>query len=168
MSRTAVLDDLGKAFKGALAAMRRLHARESPGELTNPQYGLLFGLCDCAERSTGELAFAANLSPPAATEMLEGLAAAGLVDRRRSERDRRVVLISLTDRGRTLVEERRAKFEPLWRAAFSDFSDDELRTAITVLDRIRGFFDERSAEAHPPVEMRRPLAGTAHAEVDSR
>ncbi len=168
MSRAEALAQLGGAFKAALAAMRRLHARESSGELTNAQYGLLFGLQECSELSTGELAFSANLSPAAATEMLEGLAAAGLVERRRSERDRRVVLVSLTEHGRTLVEERRAMFEPLWRAAFSDFSEDELQTAIAVLDRVRAFFDERSAEADSPVEVRRPLARAAHAEADSR
>jgi DNA-binding MarR family transcriptional regulator len=173
-SRSDALEELGQAFKGALAARRRLRARETqfPGELTDAQYSLLFGLRARPELSTGELALAADLSPAAATEMLEGLAAAGLVERRRSERDRRVVLTSLSERGRALVEERRAQFEPRWRAAFADLSDAELRGAAAVLDRIRAFFDElarqRSGEADDAVEVRRPLAGAAHAEADLR
>ena len=43
------------------------------------QYGLLFSLCDGAPRSARELALAADLSPATVTEMLDGLAAAGLV-----------------------------------------------------------------------------------------
>ena len=174
MSRSSALDDLARAFKGALAARRRLRAREphAPGELTDAQYGLLFGLREVAALSTGELAFTADLSPAAATEMLEGLATAGLVDRRRSERDRRVVLVSLTDRGRDLIEQRRAEFEPRWRAAFSGFSADELGSAAAVLERVRDLFDElareRSAEADEPVEVGRPLARASHAEADSR
>jgi DNA-binding MarR family transcriptional regulator len=167
-----VLDQLARAFKGALAARRRLRAREihQPGELTDAQYSLLFGLRARPELSTGELALTADLSAAAATEMLEGLAAAGLVERRRSERDRRVVLTSLSPRGQALVEDRRAQFEPRWRAAFSDVSEAQLRSAIVVLDRIHSFFDElsqqRSVEADDPVEVGRPLAGAAHTEPD--
>ena len=166
-------DDLGRSFKATLAAVRRLRGREThrPGELSDAQYGLLFGLRDVEELSAGELAIAADLSPAATTEMLEGLVTSGLVKRRRSDRDRRVVLVSLTPRGRELVEERRAAMEPLWRAALSDFSERELRTAIAVLDSLRGFFDERSqarsAEADASVEVGRPLAGAAHAKPDS-
>jgi DNA-binding MarR family transcriptional regulator len=137
-------EQLGRSFKGAMAAVRRLRGRETqrPGELSDAQYGLLFGLRDHRELSSSELACSADLSPATATEMLDGLVTANLVRRERSERDRRVVLISLTERGRALVEERRARYEPLWRSALAEFSDGELRTAAAVLDRLRDMFDE--------------------------
>lgn len=91
---------------------------------------------------TSELADLADLSPASTTEMLEGLAAAGLVMRERSERDRRVVLTSLTERGSELVEARRARYEPRWRAALDEFTEEELVVAATVLDRLRVLFDE--------------------------
>jgi DNA-binding MarR family transcriptional regulator len=134
---------LGQAFKGAIAAQRRLVARANrPGELGHAQYSLLFGLCDGGTRSARELALGAAVSAAAATEMLEALEAAGLVRRTRSEHDRRVVLTSLTERGQELVEERRGRYEPRWRAALEDFSDKELRTAAAVLERLRELFDE--------------------------
>lgn len=135
---------VGHAFKGAIAAMRRLRGRETRrhGELSDAQYGLLFGLCEHPEQSISELAYAADLSPASATEMLDGLARAGLVHRARSERDRRVVLVSLTEHGQALVDDRRARCEPRWRAALGDFSDAELHTAAAVLDRLRALFDE--------------------------
>jgi MarR family transcriptional regulator, organic hydroperoxide resistance regulator len=138
------LQQLGRSFKRAMAAVRRLRGRETrrPGELTDAQYGLLFGLRDHAELSTSELALAADLSPATTTEMLEALEGAGLVRRARSERDRRVVLTSLTERGHELVAERHARYEPLWRAAFDEFSEDELRTASAVLERMAEMFDE--------------------------
>jgi DNA-binding MarR family transcriptional regulator len=137
-------EQLGRSFKAAMAAVRRLRGRETRGhgELSDAQYGLLFGLRCQPELSLSELAFAAELSPATATEMLDGLAASGLVRRERSERDRRVVLISLTERGQTLIEERRARYEPRWRAALAGFSEAELRTAAAVLDRMRDMFDE--------------------------
>lgn len=140
---------LGRSFKGAMAAVRRLRGRETRrhDELSDAQYGLLFSLRDHDALSSSELAFAADLSPATATEMLDGLVASGLVLRVRSDRDRRVVLISLTDHGRKLLDERRARFEPRWRAALGEFSEDELRSAARVLDRMRDMFEELHRES---------------------
>jgi DNA-binding MarR family transcriptional regulator len=135
---------LGRSFKRAMAAVRRLRGREvrRPGELSDAQYGLLFSLRERSELSSSELAVAADLSPATTTEMLEALEQAGLVRRTRSQRDRRVVLTSLTDRGRALLDERHARYEPRWRAAFAEFSDEELRTTAAVLDRMAALFDD--------------------------
>jgi DNA-binding MarR family transcriptional regulator len=132
-----------------MAAVRRMRGREShhrSGELSDAQYGVLFCLRDADCLPAGEIALAADISPATATEMLEGLARAGLVERFRSERDRRVVLSRLTTRGRELVEARRAEHEPRWRAAMARFSTDELRTAAAVLEGLRAMFDEFADE----------------------
>jgi DNA-binding MarR family transcriptional regulator len=143
-NRTELLDAVGRAFKGLMAAQRRLRGREThrPGELSFAQYSLLFELCAGAPKSARELALAAEVSPATVTEMLDGLAAAGLVKRIRSTEDRRIVLTSLTARGRALIDERRARYEPLWRAALSEFSEEQLAGTAEVLDRLRRMFDE--------------------------
>ncbi|MGN6170892.1 MAG: MarR family winged helix-turn-helix transcriptional regulator [Solirubrobacteraceae bacterium] len=147
-SRTDSLQTFGLAFKSANAALRRLRGREThhPGELSYAQYGLLFGLCDGVPRSLRELAVAADVSPATAAEMLDSLAAAGLVERIRSAQDKRVVLTSLTERGHALIDERRARYERRWRAALKQFSDEELVTAAAVLERVRAMFDELAGE----------------------
>jgi MarR family transcriptional regulator, organic hydroperoxide resistance regulator len=143
--------ELAASFKGVLAAVRRLRGRETrrDGSLSDAQYGLLFGLREQDEVSSGELATLADLSPATATQMLDALAAAGLVRRVRSERDRRVVLTSLTERGHALLEERHARIAPRWNAALSGFSDDELRTAAAVMDSLRTVFDEQTPGSAP-------------------
>jgi DNA-binding MarR family transcriptional regulator len=143
-----VAERLARSFKATMAAVRRLRGREShrPGELSDAQYSLLFCLRECDPIRTSELAIAADLSPASTTEMLDGMAAAELVTRIRSEQDRRVVLISLTERGRAMVEERRARYEPRWLAALEGISDRDLLAASEVLDRLRGLFDELAAE----------------------
>jgi DNA-binding MarR family transcriptional regulator len=145
-----VLQDFARSWKGALAAMRRMRSREThqPGELNYAQYGLLFGLADGVPRSARELAIAADVSPATATEMLDSLAAAALVERHRSAEDKRIVLTALTERGQRLVEGRRSRYEPRWRAAFADFSDAELASAARVLDALRSLFDGL-AESEP-------------------
>lgn len=137
-------EDLGRAFKVAMAAVRRLRGREThrPGDLSYAQYSLLFGLADGDGRSARELAARADLSPATVTQMLDHLASAGLVTRVRSDEDKRIVLTSLTARGVEVIENRRCAMEPRWRAALDEFSDDELRTAAAVLDRLGELFDE--------------------------
>ncbi len=137
-------EQVGLSFKRAMGAMRRLRGREThhPGELSYAQYGLLFSLAGGCALSSRELAYSADVTAATAAQMLESLEAAGMVERVRSPEDKRVVLTSLTDRGREVIEERRARQEPRWRAALSEFSDDELLTAAAVLERIRALFDE--------------------------
>jgi DNA-binding MarR family transcriptional regulator len=137
-------EQFGQSFKAAMAAVRRLRGREThrPGELSYAQYGLLFSLAAGGELSTGELALAADISPASATQMLDAMERTGLVERTRSGEDRRVVLTSLTERGREVVESRRALLEPRWRATLAEFSDRDLRTAAAILDRIAEMFDE--------------------------
>jgi DNA-binding MarR family transcriptional regulator len=138
------LDEMAKSFKAAMTAVRRLKGRDTHrvGGLSYAQYGLLFALADSGSRSARDIALAADLTPATVTQMLDSLASAGLVERVRSTEDRRVVLTSLTKRGRALVGERRSDFEERWTAAVADFSDEELRTAAAVLDRLAGLFDE--------------------------
>ena len=148
MSELKPDEQLARSFKGAMAAVRRMRGREShrPGELSDAQYSLLFCMRAQDAMPTSELAELAELSAASTTEMLEGLAAADLVKRERSERDRRVVLTSLTERGNELVEARRARYEPRWRAALDEFTEEELVVAATVLDRLRVLFDEIAVE----------------------
>ena len=72
--------------------------------------------------------------------MLDHLEQAGLVTRIRSEHDKRVVLVALTEPGGRLIAERRARLQPRWDAALADFSDEQLLTAAAVLDRLATLF----------------------------
>jgi DNA-binding MarR family transcriptional regulator len=159
--RRDALEHLGRSFKAAMAAVRRLRGREThhPGELSFAQYSLLFGLVDGGARSARELASAADLSPATVTQMLDSLAAAGLVERVRSTGDRRVVLTSLTERGAALLAARRARFEPRWRAALADFSDAELAITAAVLDRLRDTFYAFADSDESDAPARRGPAG---------
>ncbi len=135
---------VGDSFKRAMTATRRLRGRESQrlGKLSYAQYSLLFGLAGEPALSGSQLACMADLSPATVAQMLDHLEADGLVQRVRSDRDKRVVLTSLTARGRELVEQRRASLEGRWHAALREFDDQQLVAAAAVLDRIAKLFDE--------------------------
>lgn len=135
---------LGQSLRGLLAASRRLRGREThrhDGRMSFAQYGLLFELAHQDELSSRELARHADLSPATVTQLLDALEADGLVARRRSEEDRRVVLTRLTPRGAEVVAARKAHIEPRFLAALEGFEDDELRTAAAVMARVGAFLD---------------------------
>jgi DNA-binding MarR family transcriptional regulator len=129
-----------------MVAVRRLRGRETqrPDQVSFAQYGLLFSLSGADERSARDLAEQADLSPATVAQMLEGLEAQGLVERTRSAQDRRVVLSSLTERGAQIVADRHAMIEPRWRAALSEFNDNELEVSARVLNRLADYFEDLS------------------------
>ena len=145
--------DFSRAFKGTLAAVRRLRSREGhrPAGLSYAQYLLLAELAEHGELAAGELALAAELAPATVTQMLDHLARAGFVVRTRSERDRRVVVSRLADSGCALLEEHRERLGPRWEAALARFTAEELRAAGAVMAEVRAFFDGL-AESRAPAE----------------
>jgi DNA-binding MarR family transcriptional regulator len=142
--RAQALDSVAQSFKRATAALRRLRGRDTqrPGGLSQAQYQVLFELLRGGELPAGALAAVADVSPASMTQMLDRLADAGLVERMRSEEDRRIVRARLTEAGRALCEERRAAIEPLWRESLAGFTAAELRTAAAVLDRLTKLFEQ--------------------------
>jgi DNA-binding MarR family transcriptional regulator len=152
-SRDEALGQLRLAFKGVMAAARRRRGRDTHrhGELSFAQYHLLCGLAERDEVPAGELALVADLSPATVTQMLDSLAEMGLVERTRSERDRRVVTCTLTTRGRELLTERHAYVEQRWQAEFAEFSNHDLAVAAGVLDRLRAIFDDLSRDPDRPL-----------------
>jgi DNA-binding MarR family transcriptional regulator len=139
--KAQAIEALGHSFKSATAAVRRLRGRDThrPGALSHAQYQVLFEL-RAGELPAGELAAVADVSAASMTQMLDRLADAGLVERVRSEKDRRIVASHLTEAGRAVCEERRAAFAPLWREMLGDFTVAELHTAAAVLDRLTEVF----------------------------
>jgi DNA-binding MarR family transcriptional regulator len=140
----AAVTSFALAFKAATGAVRRLRGREChrPGELSYAQFSLLFGLAERGECSASELAGLAGVAPATATQMLDHLETGGYVERVRSERDRRIVLVSLSARGAEVVAARRARYEALWTRELADFSVEQLQTATEVLSRAAAIFVE--------------------------
>jgi MarR family transcriptional regulator, organic hydroperoxide resistance regulator len=141
--RQAAVDAVSQALREVLAAERRLRGRDQQRRegLSFAQVRALFVLSGEDEMPAGKLAAAAELSPASVTQMLDHLEPAGIVERRRSAEDRRVVVVSLTAQGRKLLEAKRAVLQQRWREALAGFSDDELAAAAAILGHVRGLFE---------------------------
>ncbi len=84
--------------------------------LTEQQWRVLRVLWQRDGRALLELADATLISPPSLVGVVDRLARSGLVERRRSQSDRRVVRVFLTEHGRGLE----AQVTPLVDAAYAD------------------------------------------------
>ena len=140
---------LGLAFRHLFRAVSRLRGRDTHlagREISHAQFELLIELDERGELSAGELALAAKLSPATVTQMLDGLAESGHVERTRSERDRRVVLARLTPLGELAVAAKRAAWRERWERALSDVSPREMRAAAKVMRRLGEAFEQEPPE----------------------
>lgn len=96
-----VLDLHGKTNKAVRAAADAALRRHG---LRLGQDHLLAALWEQDGRTPGEIAAATGVTTPAVTKLAGRLAEAGLLTRRRDERDNRLVRLWLTDAGRALRE----------------------------------------------------------------
>ncbi len=149
--RDAQLTELGIAFRRVFRTLNRMRGRDTHlahTELSHAQFELLIELQERGELSAGELASAARLAPGTVTQMLDGLADSGHVERARSELDRRVVVSRLTPLGERQIQLKREAWKLRWEAALEGVGERDLRAATGVLERL-GIMFEDSAPAEP-------------------
>jgi len=133
----AQLTVLRTAFGELMGAERRLRGRD-------PRHGQIRTLMQIAkdeEVTAGALAKRAELSPGAMTALLDQLEQDGVIRRRRSETDRRQVIVTLTESGREAVAAKRARWERHWQEGLAQHSPEELETAARVMRTIAGLLD---------------------------
>jgi DNA-binding MarR family transcriptional regulator len=147
--REAAVADLGRAFRRAFRALRSLRGRDTHhgDEVGHAQFELLFELFVGGPMHAGELAAAVEASAATVSGMLDHLSEADLIERTRSESDRRIVVVKLTRRGRRKVEARKAIWQRRWQEALEGIDDEELQIAGRVLERIHGVFCEQQRDA---------------------
>ena len=144
-SRQEAITELVASFRLAFRRLRSMRGRDTHrgDEIGHAQFELLIELYANGPMQAGELAEAVEASAATVSGMLDNLCAAELVERSRSESDRRLVVVKLTRRGRRKVEARKALWRRRWEEALEGLDEDELRVAGRVLDRIGDIFTER-------------------------
>jgi DNA-binding MarR family transcriptional regulator len=143
--REARLTELGLAFRRVFRTLNRMRGRDTHlagTELSHAQFELLIELQQHGELSAGELATAARLSPGTVTQMLDGLAESGHVERARLPGDRRVVVSRLTPLGRRKIEVKREAWQSRWEQALEGFAEPDLEAATRVLETLGAMFED--------------------------
>lgn len=115
----------------ALQRLARDIRRHRGAGLSDSQLAILFHL-KRGECFPGELAARENISPPSINRTLNGLEAAGLVERRPAADDARRVRVSLTPAGLAAVDETRRLRDEWFSRRLAVLSDQE-REALDAL-----------------------------------
>jgi MarR family transcriptional regulator, organic hydroperoxide resistance regulator len=124
-----------------ISAVARAH-RQHAGALLHGvglsagQELLLMLLWDKEPRTQAELTREMAIEPPTTSKMLSRLERAGLIARKRSESDRRTVLVTLTDAGRALEEPVNAAWRTLEQDTVEALTPEEQDTLLVLLKRV--------------------------------
>lgn len=134
--------------------MPRAEAQFADAELTFSQWVVLMSLRDKAADTCADIARNMNHDTGAVTRLVDQLEKRGLVARKRSTADRRVVHLKLLPAGKAMAKALTPRIVDFWNRVLGDFSPIEAANLITLLSRL----DQR-LEAEPlPAEKPTPRA----------
>ncbi len=105
-------------------------------ELSFSQWTTLVALHNGQITTAGDLAHNICHDAGSLTRLIDQMEKRGLVGRERSESDRRVVTLTLTARGRAVVEALAPKVMDFWNNLLCGFSHAEIDTLIVLLTRL--------------------------------
>ncbi len=134
-------NEVAAALRGAVGLLvRKLKQAHLPGELTFAESSALTRLDRGGPATSSELARQDRISPQSMGATLAALEQRGLIERQRDPRDGRRIVLSISDAGRQVVNDRRgARTEQLaaaLRAAFTPGELGQLLTAAPLLERL--------------------------------
>lgn len=131
-------DDLSAAASGLRIATfrlaRRMRTQRAVDSMSDGQFAVLAGLSIHGPHTLGELADRERVSAPSMNRTVNCLQESGYVRRSADESDGRKVVISLTDEGRSVVEETARRRDAWVEEALADLSPDERDTLARAAD----------------------------------
>ena len=118
-------------------------------QLTGPQLFVLQVLRREGELAAGALARASAMSQATMTGILKRLEKRGLIDRRRSERDKRSILVRLTAAGDALLAQNPSGLQESFVRAFLARPDWEQSLIVSSLQHVVAMMEAGDIEASP-------------------
>ncbi|OEF99045.1 hypothetical protein BHF71_02345 [Vulcanibacillus modesticaldus] len=105
------------------------------GDITFAQL-MLLNQIDRGVVTVSELSKNLIISPPAASKLVDQLFKLNLVTRVRSENDRRIVKIQLTEKGIEILEKNKQIKEKIFQEVLSPLTQEEIQQFINLLKKI--------------------------------
>lgn len=93
-------------------------------------------------KKVSDVAKSLNVTPGTMTVNIDNLEKKGYVTRTRSENDKRVVFVDLTDRGKKAFFHHRDFHKKMIKSAVANLSDDERDALMRCLKKLNDFFDK--------------------------
>jgi DNA-binding MarR family transcriptional regulator len=140
MQKEPDVGDLAVELREVIGLLLRRMRQTSPGDLTLPENAALARLNRGGPATSSALAKLEQISPQSMGATLAGLEARGLVARHADPADGRRVLLSLTEAGQRVMQDKRnARNEQLAKVLAATFTPGEIRqlaAAAPLLERL--------------------------------
>jgi len=117
--------------------------------LTSPQLAALQAIGRLQPITVGALAKSIHLSQATLTGILTRMEARTLVSRARSDSDRRIVVVELTETGRAVLESAPSLLKDRFRHELLKLQEWEQTQMLTTLQRIAAMMDAEEIDASP-------------------
>lgn len=140
-------EEVVMAFYDVHRLNRRSYAMRHDGvDIYKGQYRCLFVLENVDAIAQKELAKLLQIRPTSVSELLSRLEQKGWVQRTASEADKRVILVSLTENGRTEAKRARRENARVHCEMLSPLTAEEKEAFYHILEKIRHFYQEEAGE----------------------
>lgn len=152
--------------KTALSAMRKILRKTELNSkalmretgLTPSQLIFMQLLDDGTEKTAGHVAARMGITQATTTALIHKLEALGMISRRKGETDRRQVWLSLTEKGRKVLEIAPDGAHAQFHKEFSALEEWEQFMLIAALERVASMLGQDDQEAAPVLDSRASLA----------
>ena len=124
------------------AMLRQEQNAVSEGVITLPQFLGMNFLRANPGSPVKDFAATLGLKPSSASGLVDRMVNHGLIHREHSDTDRRVVLLTLTPKGKKMVEEVREQKRQSIAKLFASLTDDERATYLRLMQKVVGAIDE--------------------------
>lgn len=104
--------------------------------ITNPQFGALLALRDNSNMTMGELCDKLFLACSTATDLVDRMEKNGFLERKRDSQDRRVIRLSISERGQQVISEVIAARRRYVSSILEKLSDEEISQLAQSLDKL--------------------------------
>ena len=144
---TALTSALDKVLHLSILVSSDMARFEADSGLTGPRVHLLWMLGLGGPVTQRELATLLEVTPRNVTGLVDGLTASGYVTREPHPTDRRAILVTPTELGRTTITALQDSHAELARDLFGEMSERRLATFVATLDQTIATFGRLMEEA---------------------
>lgn len=114
----------------------RLSNELSQGKITIPQYHILYYLFHKGEATMREVAEHLFVSPAAVTGLVDKLVKMGFIYREFSSSDRRVIIVTLTEKGKKVISKIKSQTSRLFLKIFKKLSAQEKNIFLKITEKM--------------------------------
>lgn len=139
------LDSFAQSLRALTVLYGQVAARQSAGyeALGKPDLLTIALLGDAGAQPMGAIADHLGVVRSAVTPLVDRMEREGIVRRERSDADRRVWLVTLTDRGREIHEAEAAVYREVAAQMLTPLDEEERATLIGLIERVRDGLNEK-------------------------